>query len=282
MPLAVLCAVVRASVLSMAGKRASQSRAKGKAKAKAALPLKKVVKKSKYLIEQTDAADTPFKRRTLRRRDSDSFVKKLIYDHFRDFTDDEVYCIEIDNMSLAARLKQDRKRWKAGELVMGKEYYMNLRDQSKNTADASSLIKFTNSNDKPDEVMAMALEGVVESKCNNIQLFLDWSEFVEEINNLNLVVIYKQNLMFPPLRHNIVTIEFGIATMKLVASNNLHTAHPDAFHVMRDHFNDILEASFVRCRNEGKSALFWWRTHRPAAELLMPPSSLEKCMTCEG
>ena len=51
MPLAVLCAV-RASVLSMAGKRASESRAKGTAKAKVALPVKKVVKKSKYLIEQ--------------------------------------------------------------------------------------------------------------------------------------------------------------------------------------------------------------------------------------
>ena len=56
MPLAVLCAV-RASVLSMAGKRASQSRAKGTAKAKAALPVKKVAKKSKYLIEQARAQE---------------------------------------------------------------------------------------------------------------------------------------------------------------------------------------------------------------------------------
>ena len=41
----------------MAGKRASQSRAKGTAKAKVALPVKKVVKKSKYLIEQARAQE---------------------------------------------------------------------------------------------------------------------------------------------------------------------------------------------------------------------------------
>ena len=75
-----------------AKRRASEAKAKAKAKANLVVPSASSSSKLIAIVDQAD--DSNPKGRKLRRRDSDSKIKKIFYDNFRDFSGYHKYVSE--------------------------------------------------------------------------------------------------------------------------------------------------------------------------------------------
>jgi hypothetical protein len=264
--------------------KASSAKAKAKAKAKArassGAKASAVQEPPKPIIDQNDASDLPVPDRKLRRRDSDQQVKKILYDHFRDLSDEEVFLREVGSQCLHDRLVKDRMLWKKGDLEMGSKYYAKLRQEYANPDGVDAKLKATNPDDELDEALAGALTSLITSK-TNVQQFVDWADTVGGVNNLNLIAMYRQALKMPTSRALEHTV-FSMAVLKLIKRLGLHEAFPVPWALMREHFDKCLQSSVQQFKAQGQPLTFWWRTNKSFACLILPADAVEKTMNCQG
>ena len=82
--------------------------------------------KSKLLVD-TLANDAKPARKKFRVRDDNGLLQKKLYDHFKGFSDHEIYVREVDGISCWDRLEREYVLWQRGELEMGGNYYETLR-----------------------------------------------------------------------------------------------------------------------------------------------------------
>ena len=82
--------------------------------------------KSKLLVDTLADEEKPAHKK-FRVRDDKGLLKKKLYDHFKGFSDHEIYVREVDGISCWDRLERDYALWQRGELEMGGNYYEKLR-----------------------------------------------------------------------------------------------------------------------------------------------------------
>eukprot|EP00972_Heterocapsa_arctica_P010385 1527394-Heterocapsa_arctica.AAC.1 len=174
------------------------AKAKEKARVATAAAKQNTAARSKLIIEQSAADEATESKRKLKKRDSEQQVKKILYDHFKTLSDEEVYLHEFEGKSLHERLLDDRRAWKKGELDMGQKYYAKLRSEYANPCEIDSKLKPTNPADEQDDALAAALLQAVISGKNSVQQYVDWSETVPKVNNFNLIAVYRQAVKMPP------------------------------------------------------------------------------------
>ena len=221
------------------------------------------------------------KNRSLKRRDSDQQVKKIIYDHYeKTMTHEEIYVIERNGQTMHDRLIQDRKRWKDGEIVMGAKYHAALKAEYCDKNNTMNLLRPTNPDDRPDDGLGAALLALVESKSQN-QQFVDWADAVPSVNNYNLIAIYRQAQAMPPSASQ-DNADFGLTVLGLVARLKLQQKIPAPFLLMRDYFDRLLQCSLSSFKSQGKSVSFWWKTTKHVASFILPEVEVDECMACEG
>lgn len=264
-------------------RKASSAKSKAKAKAKTQA-LDKAPKDSARapasLIDKTEAEGEQPKPRKLRRRDTNQQVNKLVYDHFKDFGDEELHLREVNGKNLWDRLKEDRERWRKGEIEMGNRYYRNLRQLYENPARVEASLRPNNPDDQPDDSLTEALTALIMHK-GSFQQFVDWSEAVSSVNNLNLVAIFRQVLRMPADR-SVENMTIGLATMKLVHRLSLHTMFPEHWALMRDFFDKVLLSSWNQYKSHGHAMTFWWRSSKQWASLILPAAAVDKVVACQG
>lgn len=259
----------------MAKTKAVRPKAAPKGKAKAALVSTKVIDKledAKVRRSRDDEAQ--------RSRTEAQAVKKIEYDHFKDFTEEELFLREVAGCTLHERLVSDRKKWLKKEIPMGPTYYSARRAEYRNPESAMARLNPDNPADEKDETLSGILLSLIENK-SNVQLFIDWADCCDSINNYNVIAIYRQCLQLPPagcLEHTI----FGTQVMTLVETLSLHTRFPQPFAVMRDYFDVVLQSSLANAKAEGKSPSFWWRTLDSMGGLILPTAAMDKVMGHEG
>ncbi len=152
----------------MSPKNKSTTKAKAKAVAKSLADKKDL--DTKQLIDKQDV-DEDLPTRKLRRRDSDPQVKKIVYDNFRGWSDDEIYLREVSKCTLYDRLVKDRHTWKSGEIEMGPRYCATLRSEFANPDATYFKLKPTNPDDKQDDQLHAALTALIASKTQVSELF---------------------------------------------------------------------------------------------------------------
>ena len=230
------------------------------------------------IIDAADQHDGGPKRK-LRRRDSDQAVKKILYDHFRCFSDEEMYLREVGGKTLYDRVRLDRERWRAGHIEMGMKYYNTLRMQYENPNSLQSRLKPTNPEDQADEELRECLGDLVESR--NTQGFLDWCDTVAVVNNFNFVVVCRQLAGMTPNAKSIDRTVVSMAALKMVHRLSLHTVHPIPWAVMREFFDKVLVSSLKQHKAQLKPASFWWRANQECASLILPPDAVTRALACK-
>ena len=85
--------------------------------------IKTLAPATKSKLVDTLAHDAKPAHKKLRVRDEKGLLKKKLYDHFKGFSDHEIYVREVDGISCWDRLERDYLSWQRGELEMGGNYY---------------------------------------------------------------------------------------------------------------------------------------------------------------
>lgn len=163
---------------------------------------------------------------------------------------------------------------------MGNKYYMQIRAEYTNPESVIAKLTPTNPSDERDHSLVAALEAFVETKAC-IQQYVDWAGTVANVNNFNLIAVYRQALSMPPQKSLENTI-FGIMTLKLVRRLELHRTFPQPWALMREYFDKCLQGSLHQYKLQGKQLTFWWKTNRECASLILPVVAVDKTMQCEG
>jgi hypothetical protein len=265
----------------MPPKAKSKAGAKAKAKAKSVAKglAEKKERETTQLIDKTDGDEMGDSKRKLRRRDSDQQIKKIVYDNFRGWSDEEIYLREVNGSALYDRLRIDRRKWKSGEIEMGNKYYRELRVEFANPDAVEGRLKPTNPDDKQDDQLLAALTAMVTAK-SHVNEFLDWAENVKNVNNFNLIAVYRQLLAMPPGR-NVEYLTVSLAAMKMIKRLQLHETFPEPWALMRDHFDQCLVASVSQFKCQGRPVTFWWKAHRASASLVLPELSVDAAMAVQ-
>jgi len=89
--------------------------------------IKTLVPATKSKLVDTLANDAKPARKKFRVRDDKGLLKKKLYDHFKGFSDHEIYVREVDGISCWDRLERDYLSWQRGEFEMGGNDYEKLR-----------------------------------------------------------------------------------------------------------------------------------------------------------
>lgn len=250
-----------------------KARCKAKTKSDACAP-----KEPRLLIDKADDKAEP--KSKLRRRSEDGEIKKCIYDNFRGFSDEEIYCREVDNVVLFDRLKADRAKWKAGGMTMGPKYYMELRKLYANGDSISNKLVPNNESDAVDPLLQQALEACVADK-SQLGLLMDWAESVERVNNYNLVCLFRHLILWPVMRN----LEYTTCSMRILAMIHrlkLHMVHVEPWEIMKPHFDKTLCSSLKFYRDKKRPSSQWWRANRCVAGLLVPEADCTKAIMCEN
>ena len=153
--------------------------------------------KSKLLVD-TLADDEKPAHKKIRVRDEKGLLKKKLYDHFKGFSDHEIYVREVDGISCWDRLERDYLSWQRGELEMGGNYYEKLRGTYRSPCTVrESLSKLpATASDTQDSELRDALLAVAD-RVTNIQSLLDRCEDVNQVNDCNLVALFMQFVLVP-------------------------------------------------------------------------------------
>ena len=196
-------------------------------KEKKAAPKKRVRdESSKSLIEKLESADnfqTPDSKR--RKRTDNSAFTKMVKDNFYSygFTEDEVDAACVDGQWLLQQLRDDRERWRTGEIAMGKNYFAEMRIKYRSPHSSFSLLKAANVDDPIDEVLENALE-LMFSNNREVQAFQDWAAQVESMNQIDVVGLFKGGLMVPPTR-SMENANIVCTILQVVKRLDIHTKH---------------------------------------------------------
>ena len=169
-----------------------------------------------------------------RTRDDKGVIKKKIYDHFKGFTDDEVYVREVDGVCLWDQLEEDYALWLKGEIEMGRRYYELMRAEYRSPCSVRQALGRLPAvaDDSQDPVLRDALEAVAEQITNTVSL-LDWCDDVESINDCNLVALFAQLLLMPPSKTSTSNTTVGIAVLKMARRLGAHETHQEAWTLMK-------------------------------------------------
>jgi hypothetical protein len=214
----------------------------------------------------------------LKRRDSEQQVKQIIYDHFSDLSEEEVYMHEIGGKTLHDTLVADRGLWKKGELHMGLKYYSAQMQKFSDPQSTQNLLKPTNPSDQVDELLHVSLLAVIEK---NLQQYEDWCSNVILVNNANFVAICRLALRMPA-KKSAENLLFNLRTMEIISKLRLHIIYPEEWALMREHFDKVLQASLDQHKAEKMAVSFWWRQNRAVASLLLPEKACDEAMQWEG
>jgi hypothetical protein len=98
--------------------------------------------------------------RVLKRQDSGSTIKKMLIDNFKGFTHEQIYMRMVDGACLYERLRQDKKKWATGELVMGPYYYRDLRTLYECSNSPKNTIAILNANEEEDDGLTDAVDAL--------------------------------------------------------------------------------------------------------------------------
>lgn len=113
-------------------------------------------------------------------------------------------------------MKEDRARWRQGEIEMGNRYYRSLRQLYENPARVEASLRPNSPNDQPDDSLTEALTALFMHK-GAFQQFVDWSEAVASVNNLNLVATFRQIVRMPADR-SAENMTIGLASLRVGAA----------------------------------------------------------------
>ena len=184
-------------------KSAAAKKAAAHAKARASLTtkiqsIKTLVPATKSKLVDTLANDAKPAHKKFRVRDDKGLLKKKLYDHFKGFSDHEIYVREVDGISCWDRLEWDYLAWQRGELEMGGNYYEKLRGTYRSPCTVrESLSKLlATASDTQDSELRDALLAVAD-RVTNIQSLLDRCEDVNQVNDCNLVALLMQFVLVP-------------------------------------------------------------------------------------
>ena len=153
--------------------------------------------KSKLLVD-TLSNDAKPAHKKFRVRDDKGLLKKKLYDHFKGFSDHEIYVREVDGISCWDRLERDYVLWQRGEVEMGANYYEKLRGTYRTPCTVrESLSKLpATASDTQDSELRDALLAVAD-RVTNIQSLLDRCEDINHVNDCNLVARVMQFVLVP-------------------------------------------------------------------------------------
>ena len=143
---------------------------------------------------------------------------------------------------------------------------------------ATTLVP-TNPGDAQDEGLAEVLLGMIESQ-RDIQPFIDWAEQVADVNNFNMIALYRHGIAYAPSKC-VENTTFGLTLLELVKRFSLHTKYSEPLALMRDYFDKALQSSLTHHKKEGRNPSWWWRSVTSFADLILPQEAMRAVMTCD-
>lgn len=141
-----------------------------------------------------EAAASNSSKRTLRRRDSNETVAKILRDNFRGFSEYQCDMLLVDGRSLREKLKEDKVLQQMGLLTMGKTYYDIARRMYADDSNPTKRLKFTNPEEVPDDKLIAALQGLKSHSGDKGKLY-GWMESDHIKNQRSLVIFLRATLI---------------------------------------------------------------------------------------
>jgi hypothetical protein len=172
----------------LARRMAGRGRGRG-ATAKAKASAKKVARRAAVktpVVEPTTTLERELQTeakpvRVLRRQDSGSTIKKMLIDNFKGFTHEQIYMRMVEGSCLYERLRQDKKKWAAGEFTMGPYYYRDLRKLFESSTSPNNTIAILNPNDEEDDGLTDAVDALRAHNSKTEQLLAGGIEYDQSL-----------------------------------------------------------------------------------------------------
>ena len=257
----------KSSAASQQASAAASSAASAKRKAEA-----------KSLFGKLEADEqTVSKPASKKTRTEQQAMNKFLADNFPGFTNEELFMRKVDGRTLTERLEYDKARKKNGEQVTtGKFYYATLRSLYRSPKSVESCLQVKDGDAPQDERMCYALAAAADAK-RSFDLLFSWCETVQDVNQTNIVVLFKILLTISPAK-SLETASATIQVMRMIRRLNLNVKYPEEVALMKGHFDQACVKSLACDKAQKRSGEAWCDENKSWACLVLPEDSTTKAL----
>ena len=254
----------------MAPKRCSK-------KTKVVEPVRAVAADASLLDQEQASEKTCSLKRNRNTRTLDEAVSKILHDNFkvRGWSTESFDLTLRNGISLREAVRAAKVRHDAGDLVMGKMFYDEMRSAYSDVDCPAVRMKVLDPNEPEDQQISEAITALTNHRSDkSLMSSIFSSNYIP--NQKSLVAMFRSVCDVQPAV-NIAVADFFIELLSYIVRNGLDIRHKQIFDELRPRLDSALDKHWMIWKNSGLSSALWFELHEPYIGAIVDKSSLQKC-----
>lgn len=222
-------------------------------------------------------------RKQLQRRATDEQVDRCLAEHFKGWWALETHGPQVEGMSLADRIRNDKKDAKITKKRLGSTYWQELREMYASGTSLCASLKVT------DSKLPVADSLIEAIKCANsanvtkrTKAPLSWYlSSCRAMNQRELVGLLRHLTTIRPASSTSATT-MVLDVMRCLLRLNLHTKEKSTVDLMRHYFDEALCAAYAGMRREGRPTAHFWEVHGEVAAIVVDRKAVDAILAEKG
>lgn len=220
--------------------------------------------------KDAQASERKRQRKQLQRRGTDEQVDRCLGEHFKGWSSLETHGSIIDGMTLAERIKADKRMARETSSRLGSSYWVELRAKYSASATWAAELKVA---DSSQPVSAVLIEGLRHAANPNVTKrtkapLLNYLATTASMNQKELCGLIRHIMQVRPGSSPSAT-SLVVEVMKAIVRLDLVTTCQQTVAVGRTLFDEALCAAYAMTKREGIPTSQFWEVYSGVAGLLM-------------
>jgi len=208
------------------------------------------------------AKKTTPKAKASRKLTLEAITQKAIRDNFKGWPSLQTHGTVVDDETLFTTIYNDKLRNEAnpGSVVMGSQYYRDLKQKFSGENSAYNSLKVTN----PKEVVApdlmAAMVSLKHQNANKVPL-TDWMSQSDGCNQKEFIGILRSMCLLRPSASP-AQLQLVLDCMRFITKNKLDSKYPDECKTMHPTWDSALHSSIKSFKQLDGDPAAWWENYK--------------------
>jgi hypothetical protein len=230
-----------------------------------------------------EAATAQSSSRKLRKVNTNEAVNRLLTEHFRTFSAEDIDGVTRDGQTLRQALQSVRRAATERNGRVSTRAIADIRKKYAPAASPHAQLVVANRAEAVNHELAAAFDLAVTPNCQK-RTRVPLSVYLSSCAHLNqreLVGVFRFCLDVKPALKR-VNLTFNVEVMQAVRRMSLDTRFPTECSAMRAHWDETLCLQFAHMSREAISISDWWKAYGSVCGLVMNHGKAEKVMNAKG